>query len=71
VVELGYGYNAAAADNATEVLVASHLIVDPNRLAVHPTTAVGGKRVGCESGPQRHPGGRRIAGGDAQGERVG
>src|SRR5690606_1456340 len=46
------------------------LPVDGNRAARHAAVSVRGERVGREAGPEHHPVGGGVTGGDAQPERI-
>ncbi len=70
VTEVGTGGLGAAPDHATEPLVLGDLPADVGTPVAQPAEAVRSQRVRCQPGPQDHPVGHRLAGGDTEGERV-
>jgi hypothetical protein len=64
----GLGKDGAAAHHPPEAGVGRHLPVDRHRPGRHP--AVGQQRLGRQPSPQHHPTGRRVPGGDPEGERI-
>ena len=64
----GPGEDGAGAHDPPQAWVGRDLPVDRHRPGRHP--AIGQQRLGRQPGPQHDPAGRRVAGGDPEGERV-